>query len=83
MVYKIFTWDQIKWHYNQGGLKIKGCKIEGALYLLGLAAMLCRSQIWSFQQTASAIRHKDIYINNNWPLETETDIVNKIDHARF
>ncbi len=26
-------WDQIKWPYNQGHLKIKGCKIEGALYV--------------------------------------------------
>ncbi len=30
---KIALWDQIKQSYNQGGLKIEGCKIEGLLYL--------------------------------------------------
>ncbi len=30
---KFALWDQIRWSYNQGGLKIKGCKIVGPLYM--------------------------------------------------
>ncbi len=32
-MHKIELRDQNMWSYNQGGLKIKGCKIEGTLYL--------------------------------------------------
>ncbi len=32
-VHKMLVWNQIMWSYNQGGLKIKACKTEGALYL--------------------------------------------------
>ncbi len=33
VLHKLELWDQNRWSYNQGGLKIKGCKIERPLYV--------------------------------------------------
>ncbi len=33
IVHKTCIWEQMKWSCNQGGLKRKGCKIEGPLYV--------------------------------------------------
>ena len=58
-----YIWDQIKCSYNQGGLKMKGCKIEGSLYIQFLHSLLLSDKIKALYILVPILRQTSLIHN--------------------